>query len=59
MQQTMTRTATGWRWRSWLILAISLIFLALLLGPAVQRLSFNVWLGAIATAAFLWALVTR
>jgi putative ABC transport system permease protein len=49
MQQTMTRTATRWRWTTWLIVAISLTFLLLLLGPAVQRLSFNVWLGAIAT----------
>lgn len=49
MQQTMTRAATGWRWRSWIILAVSIGFLILLLGPAVQRLSFNVWLGAIAT----------
>jgi putative ABC transport system permease protein len=49
MQQTMTRATTRWRWTTWLIVAISLTFLLLLLGPAVQRLSFNVWLGAIAT----------
>ena len=47
MQQTMTR-ATGWRWTTWLTVAISLLFLVFLLGPAIQRLSFNVWLGAIA-----------
>jgi putative ABC transport system permease protein len=48
MQQTTTRAASGWRWTTWLTVAISLTFLILLLGPAVQRLSFNVWLGAIA-----------
>ena len=49
MQQTLTRTATGWRWTTWLIVASSLTFLVLLLGPTFQRLSFNVWLGGIAT----------
>lgn len=49
MQQTMTRTATGWRWTNWLIVAVTLAMIALLLGPTIQRLSFNVWLGAIAT----------
>ena len=49
MQQTTTRAASGWRWTTWLTVAITLTFLILLLGPAVQRLSFNVWLGAIAT----------
>jgi putative ABC transport system permease protein len=49
MQQTMTRAAPGWRWTTVLIATISLLFLFLLLMPAVQRLSFNVWLGAIAT----------
>ena len=49
MQQTMTRPATGWRWTTWLTAAITFLFLIVLLGPAVQRLSFNVWLGAIAT----------
>jgi putative ABC transport system permease protein len=49
MQQTMTRAAPGWRWTTWLTAALTLLFLLLLLGPAIQRLSFNVWLGAIAT----------
>lgn len=49
MQQTMTRTSTGWRWTNWLIIIVTVGLVALLLGPAIQRLSFNVWLGAIAT----------
>lgn len=49
MQQTLTRTATGWRWTNWLITAVTLALIILLIGPAIQRLSFNVWLGAIAT----------
>ena len=49
MQQTLTRATAGWRWTTWLIVAISLAFLTVLLGPTIQRLSFNVWLGAIAT----------
>lgn len=49
MQQSLPRAATSWRWTTWLLIAISFAFLVLLLAPTFQRLSFNVWLGAIAT----------
>lgn len=49
MQQTMTRATTGWRWTNWAIGAAVLLFLVILFAPTIQRLSFNVWLGAIAT----------
>lgn len=49
MQQTLTRPSPSPRITRWLVGGIALIFLVLLFAPAIQRMSFNVWLGAIAT----------
>ncbi len=49
MQQSYPRTITGPRWTSWLTAALALGFVILLLAPSLRNLSFNVWLGAIAT----------
>jgi putative ABC transport system permease protein len=49
MQQALPRRVQRPRITNWLIAAIALIFVVLLFAPAVQRMSFNVWLGAIAT----------
>ena len=35
-------------WRRWLIIAVSIGLMTLLLAPSLKRLSYNVWLGAIA-----------
>lgn len=49
MQNSLARTDTPLRPINWLIAAIAVVFAVVLFGPAIQRLSFNVWLGAIAT----------
>jgi putative ABC transport system permease protein len=49
MEQTVPRAAGAPRWLGWLTAALAIGFLVLLLIPSVQRLSFNVWVGAIAT----------
>ncbi len=49
MQQVLMRRSQGIRWINWLVGGIALLIAAILLTPAIQRMSFNVWLGAIAT----------
>ncbi len=49
MEQTLTRPAQGTRWSNWLVGAIALAAVVILLAPAIQRMSYNVWLGALAT----------
>lgn len=49
MQQSLPRTITRSRGVPWLTAALSVGLAALLLAPSVRNLSFNVWLGAIAT----------
>ena len=49
MQEAITRYPQGVRWINWLVGGIALLLMVLLLAPAIQRMSFNVWLGAIAT----------
>ncbi len=44
---------TGAKARSWLGISIALILIALLVLPNLERLSFNVWFGAIATGLCL------
>ncbi len=49
MQQTIPRVAQRPRLTTWIVAVIAIGFAVLLFAPAVQRMSFNVWLGAIAT----------
>lgn len=49
MQQSYPRTISAPRRLPWLTAALVLVFVGLLLAPSLRNLSFNVWLGAIAT----------
>lgn len=49
MQRTTVRADSANRRTDWMVGLITLAFLVILFAPAVQRMSFNVWLGAIAT----------
>lgn len=49
MAQTFARAQPVSRRTNWIIGGIALVFAVVLFAPAVQRMSFNVWLGAIAT----------
>lgn len=49
MQQSYPRSISTPRRLPWLTALLALVFVGLLLAPSLRNLSFNVWLGAIAT----------
>ena len=49
MRLTLQGTQSRTQWRQWVIILVVIGFILLLVGPSLRRMSFNVWLGAIAT----------
>jgi putative ABC transport system permease protein len=49
MQQVATASQPRQLWLRWVLILFLVAFIGLLLAPSIRQMSFNVWLGAIAT----------